>query len=121
MCKCHLLGRDPKSHCWLGVGDGRWGAYPVRDGRPSVWDEYKRGGFYPSTEGDSIWTFEKQINLSPCKYDINEFRGCVQSTAKNATQNLDAFNWSLYNNCRDWVIQVIDECKKKAGGKCAQP
>ena len=69
---------------------------------------------YYNTETNSIWTFETKIELSPCEYDINAFRGCVKNEMLNGK-----FEWSLYNNCRDWVRKVVRDCKKK-NKRCAK-
>ena len=108
------LGQFFLQHCWLSLDGGaiRAGAYPIRENNPnSIMPEQEK---YYNTETNSIWTFETKIELSPCEYDINAFRGCVKNEMLNGK-----FEWSLYNNCRDWVRKVVRDCKKK-NKRCAK-
>ena len=53
-------------------------------------------------------TFETEIELSTCDYDADVFTECVLNAKEKN------WNWNLYNNCRDFVLTVVAECKKGA-------
>ena len=102
-------GQFMLQHCWFKVtgNDGvthRFGAYPSQNPSSSVREEIEP---YPQTE-DGIMTFETEIKLSICDYDANTFNKCV---LKAKTKS---WKWTLYNNCRDFVLAVISECKEES-------
>ena len=103
------LGQFMLQHCWFKVTDKdgvthRFGAYPSEDGSSSVRNEDET---YAQTE-DKIMTFETEIELSTCDYDADVFTECVLNAKEKN------WNWNLYNNCRDFVLTVVAECKKGA-------
>jgi RHS repeat-associated protein len=99
-------------HCWLSIDGGRYraGAYPIRGNNPGSIIPEKSD--YYDTEGD-FWTVESRVELSPCEYDIERFRYFVEHYMRH-----DSFQWTLYNNCRDWVLEVIAISKDFAKGSC---
>ena len=88
-------------HAWFKIGEMRAGSYP---GKIDLKEEE-----YSKVE-DSILTFKTDIVLPVCKYDIESFKECVESRARE-----DALNGILWepwaNNCRDWIRRVINDCK----------
>ena len=102
-------------HCWITDGTISLGAYPRKNGDGVYAD---KGGVreesleYIKTQG-SMLTFERKIMLSPCDYDINSFKSCMR---RKMIVN-PSFPWSLFNNCRDWVLGIISECKKTSRGR----
>ena len=88
-------------HAWFKIGEMRAGSYP---GKIDLKEEE-----YSKLE-DSILTFKTDIVLPVCKYDIESFKECVESRARE-----DALNGILWepwaNNCRDWIRRVINDCK----------
>ena len=88
-------------HAWFKIGEMRAGSYP---GKIDLKEEE-----YSKLE-DSILTFKTDIVLPVCKYDIESFKECVESRAREDAQN--GILWEPWaNNCRDWIRRVINDCK----------
>ena len=99
-------------HCWFHYDGKAYGAYPNgkdANGHPTggVIEEQSK---YIGTEG-SFFTIETKVKLSPCKYKISVFKSCVDSKMPDPM-----FNWTPWNNCKDFVLDTISECKKKSEG-----
>ena len=100
-------------HCWFHYDNKAYGAYPNgkdENGQPTGGvipekDEYKK------TEGH-FPTLETKVKLSPCKYKISVFKSCVD--LKMDTDS--SFKWTLWHNCKDFVLDTINDCKAKSKG-----
>jgi RHS repeat-associated protein len=98
-------------HCWFNVDGFRFGAYP--NGRfpdkKSIRDESKMRSKYNAAHEGSFWTTGGSVRLSPCQYDIEKFKKCILGKYDDIS-----FKWTLWNNCRDFVIDSVRECKKQS-------
>ena len=100
-------------HCWFHYDNKAYGAYPNgkdENGQPT-------GGVIPEKEEylkkeGHFLTLETKVKLSPCKYKISVFKSCVDSKMKPDS----SFKWTLWHNCKDFVLDTISDCKAKSKG-----
>ena len=96
-------------HCWFNVDGFRFGAYPnerFEDGK-SIRDESTMPSNYNADHENSFWTSGGPVKLSPCEYDVEKFKKCIRGKFDDTS-----FKWMLWNNCRDFVVDSVRECKK---------
>ena len=98
-------------HCWFNVDGFRFGAYPNGrfDDKKAIRDESTMPSKYNATHEGSFWTTGGPVRLSPCEYDIKKFKKCIRDKYDDTS-----FKWTLWNNCRDFVIDSVRECKKQS-------
>ena len=98
-------------HCWFNVDGFRFGAYPNGrfEDKKSIRDESTMRSNYNTTHEDSFWTSGGPVRLSPCEYDIKKFKECIRGKYDDTS-----FKWTLWNNCRDFVVDSVRECKKQS-------
>ena len=104
------IGQLFLQHCWFDVDGWTAGSYPNRDEPTGI--KVPEDKKYIRKQG-KWYVSQTDINMSPCDFKIGEFKSCVKAAGYKRT------NWTLYNNCRDWVLQVVEDCKSKSRG-CAE-
>ena len=98
-------------HCWFNVDGFRFGAYPNRrfDDGKSIRDESTMPSNYDESYESSFWTTSKTVKISPCEFDSEKFKKCILDKYAD-----NSFKWTLWNNCRDFVVDSVEDCKEKS-------
>ena len=98
------------THCWLNVDGNRFGAYPngglfkvTQEDGQSVQDDSRY-----ANEENAWYTSRTDIYLSPCQFDVEAFKNCM-----NAKRNAP-WVWTAWNNCGDFVEVAVSDCMRKA-------